>query len=216
MDEEIQLISENTKKEKLKNFFLNNKKKIASVIVGLLITVFAIFLYTDFDKRKSLERAYNFNQIIAKFINKEITPKETEQSLIKIIEQNDRTYSPLALNFIIDNEIILDKNRINNLYDIVLNNSKIEKEIKNLIIYKKALFNSDYIDENNLINILNPIINSESIWSSHALYLLGEYFYSKNERQKSKEFFNKIMDLESSNPSIKTKAQNKLNRYLSD
>ena len=216
MDEEIQLISENTKKEKLKNFFLNNKKKIASVIVGLLITVFAIFLYTDFDKRKSLERAYNFNQIIAKFINKEITPKETEQSLIKIIEQNDRTYSPLALNFIIDNEIILDKNRINNLYDIVLNNSKIEKEIKNLIIYKKALFNSDYIDENNLINILNPIINSESIWSSHALYLLGEYFYSRNERQKSKEFFNKIINLESSNPSIKTKAQNKLNRYLSD
>jgi len=216
MDEEIQLISENTKKEKLKNFFINNKKKIASVIVGLLITVFAIFLYTDFDKRKSLERAYNFNQIIAKFLNKEITPKETEQSLIKIIEQNDRTYSPLALNFIIDNEIILDKNRINNLYDIVLNNSKIEKEIKNLIIYKKALFNSDYIDENNLINILNPIINSESIWSSHALYLLGEYFYSRNERQKSKEFFNKIINLESSNPSIKTKAQNKLNRYLSD
>ncbi len=216
MDEEIQLISENTKKEKLKNFFLNNKKKIASAIVGLLITVFAIFLYTDFDKRKSLERAYNFNQIIAKFINKEITSKEAEQFLIKIIEQNDRTYSPLALNFIIDNEIILDKNRINNLYDIVLNNSKIEKEIKNLIIYKKALFNSDYIDENNLINILNPIINSESIWSSHALYLLGEYFYSRNERQKSKEFFNKIINLESSNPSIKTKAQNKLNRYLSD
>ena len=216
MDEEIQLISENTKKEKLKNFFLNNKKKIASAIVGLLITVFAIFLYTDFDKRKSLERAYNFNQIIAKFINKEITLKEAEQFLIKIIEQNDRTYSPLALNFIIDNEIILDKNRINNLYDIVLNNSKIEKEIKNLIIYKKALFNSDYIDENNLINILSPIINSESIWSSHALYLLGEYFYSKNERQKSKEFFNKIINLESSNPSIKTKAQNKLNRYLSD
>tara|TARA_B100000900_G_scaffold321965_1_gene281288 strand:- start:1918 stop:2568 length:651 start_codon:yes stop_codon:yes gene_type:complete len=216
MDEEIQLISENTKKEKLKNFFLNNKKKIASAIVGLLITVFAIFLYTDFDKRKSLERAYNFNQIIAKFINKEITLKEAEQFLIKIIEQNDRTYSPLALNFIIDNEIILDKNRINNLYDIVLNNSKIEKEIKNLIIYKKALFNSDYIDENNLINILNPIINSESIWSSHALYLLGEYFYSRNERQKSKEFFNKIINLESSNPSIKTKAQNKLNRYLSD
>ncbi len=216
MDEEIQLISENTKKEKLKNFFLNNKKKIASAIVGLLITVFAIFLYTDFDKRKSLERAYNFNQIIGKFINKEITPKETEQSLIKIIEQNDRTYSPLALNFIIDNEIILDRNRINKLYDIVLNNSKIEKEIKNLILYKKALFNSDYIDENNLINILNPIINSESIWSSHALYLLGEYFYSKNERQKSKEFFNKILNLESSNPSIKTKAQNKLNRYLSD
>ena len=216
MNEEIQLINENTKKEKLKNFFLKNKKIIASVIVGLLIIVFAIFLYKDYDKRKRLELAYNFNQIIAKYINKDITLNETEQSLIKIIEQNDRTYSPLALNFIIDNEIILDKNRINNLYDIVLNNSKIEKEIKNLIIYKKALFNSDYIDENNLINILNPIINSESIWSSHALYLLGEYFYSRNERQKSKEFFNKIINLESSNPSIKTKAQNKLNRYLSD
>ena len=46
--------------------------------------------------------------------------------------------------------------------------------IKNLIIYKKALYNSELINENELIKILNPIINSESIWKSHALYLMAE------------------------------------------
>ena len=64
-------------------------------------------------------------------------------------------------------------------------------EIKNLIIFKKALFNSDCVSENELLKILNPVINSESIWKSHSLYLLAEFFYSKNEKQKSKEFFNK-------------------------
>jgi len=63
---------------------------------------------------------------------------------------------------------------------------------------------------------LNPIINSNSIWKSHALYLLAEYFYSKNEKQKSKEFFNQIIILENSNQDLKIKAQKRLNRDLSE
>ena len=50
-------------------------------------------------------------------------------------------------------------------------------EIKNLVIYKKALFNSDFESENNLIQILNPVINSDSVWKSHALYLMAELFF---------------------------------------
>ena len=86
----------------------------------------------------------------------------------------------------------------------------------NLIIYKKALYNSEFESENNLIKILNPIINSESIWRSHALYLMAEYFYSKNQKQKAKEFFNKIISYENSNQKIKTEAQKKLNRDFSE
>ena len=67
-----------------------------------------------------------------------------------------------------------------------------------------------------MIEILNPIINSESIWKSHALYLMAEYFYFKNERQKSKEFFNEILILKNSNLNIKTEAQKRLNRDFSE
>ena len=112
----------------------------------------------------------------------------------------------------IDNEILTKNVEINKLFDQVINKTKLDKEIKNLIIYKKALFNSDFTSENELLNILNPIINSESIWKSHALYLLAEYFYSKNEKKKAKEFFNKIVGMKNSNQNIKVESQKRLNR----
>ena len=58
--------------------------------------------------------------------------------------------------------------------------------------------------------------NSKSVWKSHALYLMAEYFYSKDQKQKSKEFFNQIANLEDANPDIKLQAQKRLNRDLSD
>ena len=45
---------------------------------------------------------------------------------------------------------------------------------------------------------------------------MAEYFYYKNQLQKSKEFFNQILTLENINPDIKIKAQKKLNRDFSD
>ena len=88
--------------------------------------------------------------------------------------------------------------------------------MKNLVILKKALFNADYIQENDLLNILNPLINSKSVWKSHALYLMAEYFYSKDQKQKSKEFFNQIINLENANPDIKLQTEKRLNRDLSE
>ena len=91
------------------------------------------------------------------------------------------------------------------------------KEIKNLIIYKKALFNADKAKENDLLKILNPIINSQSVWKSHALHLIAEYFYSQNQKEKAKEFFNQIISLENANLDIKSrKPEKRLNRDLSE
>ena len=139
-----------------------------------------------------------------------------KNELIDIVNEKDKTYSPLALYFLIDNNIINENKKINELFDVVINETSLEKEIKNLVIYKKALFNSDFESENNLIQILNPVINSDSAWKSHALYLMAEYFYYKNQKQKSKDFFNKILTLENSNPNIKTETQKRLNRDFSD
>ena len=106
--------------------------------------------------------------------------------------------------------------KIESFFDIIINDTKLDNEIKNLIIYKKALYNSEFETENNLLKILNPIINSKSIWKSHGLYLMAEYFLSKNEKQKSKEFFEKILILENSNPQIKLEAQKRIQRDFSE
>ena len=118
--------------------------------------------------------------------------------------------------FIIDNDLILEKDKVNNLFDVLIFETRLETEIKNLIIYKKGLYNADSISENELLNILNPLINSESIWKSHALYLMAEYFYSKNEKQKSKEFFQQIINIKHANQDIIKKTKKRLNRDLSE
>ena len=116
----------------------------------------------------------------------------------------------------IDNNLIDNNEDINNLFDVLIDDTSLKKEVKNLVIYKKALFNSNNIDENELIKMLNPIINSDSIWRSHSLYLIAEFFYSKDEKQKSKELFNQILELQNSNIHIKLKSQKRLNKDLSE
>ena len=66
--------------------------------------------------------------------------------------------------------------KVNELFDTIIEKTKLEPEIKNLIIYKKGLYNADTSNENELLGILKPLLNSESIWKSHALYLVAEYF----------------------------------------
>jgi len=122
----------------------------------------------------------------------------------------------LALYFLIDNNLIRNENEVKKLFDIVIDKTSLEPEIKNLIIYKKALYFADSIDENELLNILKPVINSKSVWKSHSLYLVAEYFYSKGEKEKSKEFFNKILNIEIANQDIIKEAQKRLNRDLSE
>ena len=124
-----------------------------------------------------------------------------------IIILKDSTYSPLALYFLLDNNLLNDRSETNKYFDILINDSSLDKEVLNLIILKKGLYNSNYASESELLAIFNPLITSENIWRSHALYLIAEYFYSKNEMQKSKEFFEKILELKNSNPQIKSEAQ---------
>ena len=133
-----------------------------------------------------------------------------------IINKKNKTYSPLSLFFLIDNNLETSKEKINNYFDKIINEVDLEGEIKNLTIYKKALFISDFANEDELINTLNPIINSESIWKSHSLYLLAEFFFSKGEKQKAKEFFEKILILENSNPKIKLETQRRIQRDFSE
>ena len=214
MDEDITIINKNTRYEKMQNFFANNTKKLIIAISAIVLIVFGYFINEDLKKKNKIKLANRYNLVTIKFISGDKNKFENE--LIDIVNEKDRTYSPLALYFLIDNNIVNENKKINELFDVVINETSLEEEIKNLVIYKKALFNSDFESENNLIQILNPVINSDSVWKSHALYLMAEYFYYKNQKQKSKDFFNQILTLENSNPNIKIETQKRLNRDFSD
>ena len=214
MDEELSIIDTNTRNEKIKNFFVSNRKIIIISISLIILVIIAFFGFGEFKSKQKIKISDLYNSTIVN--HEDVNKDKTLDSLIDIINKKDNTYSPLALYFILDNKLSNNKNQINDLFDIIINEVSLEKEIKNLIIYKKALYNADSISENELLNILNPLINSESIWKSHALYLVAEYFYSKNEKQKSIEFFNQIINSENSNQDLVKESKKRLNRDLSD
>ena len=214
MEEDISIINSNTRQEKVRNFFINNKNKIISTIVILVIILVGAYSFDSYKTNKKKEISNKFNSTTLSY--SENTKELTIQNLVEIINEQDSTYSPLSLYFIIDNKLISNQSEINSYFDILIEKTSLDEEIKNLVIYKKALFNADQAQESDLLNILNPLINSKSVWKSHALYLMAEYFYSKDQKQKSKEFFNQIASLEDANPDIKLQAQKRLNRDLSD
>ena len=214
MDEDLAIIDSNTKNEKIKNFFIKNKMKLIIFFSFLILVLLGYFGYDAFKNKKIIEISNLYNSTIIEY--SEDNKNLTKQRLIDIINQKDPTYSPLSLYFIIDNRLILDRKEMNDLFNIIIDKTSLENEIKNLIIYKKALYNADFAQDNDLLDILHPIVNSQSIWRSHALYLLGEYFYSKKEKQKSKEFFEKILEIKNANQDLIKEAQKRLNRDLSD
>jgi hypothetical protein len=214
MEEDISIINSNTRQEKVRNFFVNNKNKIISTIIILVIILVGAYSFDSYKTNKKKEISNKFNSTTLS--HSDNTKDLTIQNLVEIINEQDPTYSPLSLYFIIDNKLISNQSEINSYFDILIEKTSLDEEIKNLVIYKKALFNADQAQESDLLNILNPLINSKSVWKSHALYLMAEYFYSKDQKQKSKEFFNQIANLEDANPDIKLEAQKRLNRDLSD
>jgi len=214
MDEDLTIINNNTRNQKIKDF-LNNNKKLLILIFGFLIVIIISFYSFQIYHDKNKELLSNkFNNAIINHKNGDNSKILSE--MIEVVESEDGTYSPLALYYLIDNSLIDNKNDVNRLFDILINKTPLKAEIKNLIIYKKGLFNANLSNENDLLEILNPLINSNSVWKSHSLYLMAEYFYSKGEKQKSKEFFNQILDIENANLDIIKATQKRLNRDLSE
>ena len=145
MDEDISIINTNTRNERIKNFFIKNRNKLISILLIIILSLIGFFGYEEFNKRKQISISNEYNSTIIEYRenNKEITINK----LVQIVNKKDPTYSTLSLYFIIDNNLITDNQKINKMFDILIEETPLEKEIKNLVIYKKALLNADKYNE---------------------------------------------------------------------
>ena len=209
MSEDIEIVNQNARIEKLKNFFSKNSKRLVGFLILLLLLLFSYFIYQEYKKRQKAEIAEAYNIITLKEVTNEYF--DDTKKLIEIIKKKDPVYSALSLYFIIENELIKDKEEINNFFDLVIKSQE-EKEIENLIIYKKAMFNADIVSENELLKMLDPILKSDSIWKSHALILMADYFSNNNNFIKSKDFLEEIVNSEAANNEIRIEAERRLKR----
>ena len=209
MSEDIEIVNQNARIEKLKNFFSNNSKKLVGLLILLLLLLFSYFIYQEYKKRQKAQIAEAYNIITLKEVTNENF--DDTKKLIEIIKKKDPVYSALSLYFIIENDLIKNKEEINNFFDLVIKSQE-EKEIENLIIYKKAMFNADIVSENELLKMLDPILKSDSIWKSHALILMADYFSNNNNFIKSKDFLEEIINSEAANNEIRIEAERRLKR----
>lgn len=213
MDEDIAIVNENTRISLIKNFFKNNSKNIAILVIFIIAIVISFFAYDEIKKRKKEKIAVDYNRII--FNTDKYNQNDIKNEMIKIINEKVDTYSTLALYHLIDNNLIDDQNTISDLFDKVISINK-DDELKNLIVFKKALYFSDKYTESKMLEILNPLLNSESIWKQHAFLLMGDYYFHKKQYTKSKEFFEKITQLSDVNPKIKLDVERRLNRDFNE
>ncbi len=213
-EQEIEIINSLTRTQKIKNFTKKNIKFIILIIIVILLSIFGFFVLKEINDRKKVEISNLYKNSIINF--SDTNKAQVIKNLTGIIKKKDETYSPLALYFLIENNLISSKEEVNLYFDIIINELKLNKTIKDLNIYKKALYNSDFSSEEEILNIINPLIKENNIWRSHSLYLIGEYYYSKNQKQKAKEFFEKIISINNTNPEIKLEAQKRLQRDFSE
>ena len=197
-----------TKKSKLKKFYEVNKILIFSVILILIIAIASVSFYSETKENKKILLSDNY--LAAKVYLENGDRNKVKNILKTIIFANDSTYSTLSLFLILNENLIVDQGELSNLFDHVLENNKFEKEVKNLIIFKKALFQSNFVSELELLDAVKPLINTETVWKPHALLLLGDYFASKKEYLKAKEFYVQILSLKNLHNELYNHARSQL------
>ena len=197
-----------TKKSKLKKFYEVNKILIFSVILILIIAIASVSFYSETKEKKKILLSDNY--LAAKIYLENGDRNKVKNILKTIIFANDSTYSTLSLFLILNENLIVDQGELSNLFDHVLENNKFEKEVKNLIIFKKALFQSNFVSELELLDTVKPLISTETVWKPHALLLLGDYFASKKEYLKAKEFYVQILSLKNLHKELYNHARSQL------
>jgi predicted negative regulator of RcsB-dependent stress response len=197
-----------TKKSRLLRFYESNKLMIFATVIGIVIltAIFSFYLNVKKQEKISLTEKY----IQAKIYIEKKNNNEAKKILEKIILSNDSTYSTLSLFLVINENLIKDKKEISLFFDHILKNNNYDIEIKNLIIFKRALFESNFINELELLDLLRPLTSKESIWKPHALLFLGDYFSSKKEYVKAREFYNQVLLINNLNRELYDQAKYQL------
>ena len=162
---------ENNQKLKVKfsNFYYNNKIKIYCFVIILILSLISLVLIKSNNEKKNIiiSEKYVQAELYLAANNKDLSKEILEE----IILSNNKFYSTLALNTIIEKNLILDDEKVIKYFEL-LEKSASTSDQKDLIILKKALFNIKKNDVKAGENLLKKLINKNSVLKSLAQELL--------------------------------------------
>ena len=197
-----------TKKSKLLKFYESNKIFIFSFIFILVILFGTFSFYLESKEKKKILLSENYLE--AKIYLESGNRNKALDILKEVIFANDPTYSTLCFFLIVNQNLITDYKELSALFDHLLANNKFTIEVRNLLIFKKALLNSNFVNESELLESLRPLLKTETLWKPHALLLLGDYFVSKGEYIKAIEFYQGIFTIKNLHKDLYNHARSQL------
>ena len=188
----MNLNSPEQQKKGFREFITSNKKFLIS-LCAVFIFAGATFLWIDYsNKNKRIKISENF--IEAKILLTEDNRPKSLEILKDIIRQHDKVYSPLSLFLILDEDLEENKEIILEYFDLVLSISSLKNEDLNLLRLKKAIFISNTSKEQDMLDLLNPIINSNSVWRLQSLKFLADYYFSLKQFKKAEQYNLSLLD----------------------
>jgi tetratricopeptide (TPR) repeat protein len=198
-----------TKKTKLREFYESKKIIIYSSVLSLIIVIASYTYYLESGEKEKIYLSENYVQ--AKVYLERGNKTKAVEILRDVIFSNDPTYSTLSFFMILNENLISSKQEVSKLFDHLLENNKFDKEIRDLLLYKKTLYKSNYAEEPKMLEEIKPLLNNkESVWKGHALLLLGDFYFSKKEYIKAKDFYSEILSTENLQQDLYNQAKSKL------
>ena len=147
-------------KNRITSFYNANKLKIYIFVLVLVVILTSLILYKINKEKKNI-------LVAEKYVEAGIYLASNKQDLAKslyeeIILSNNKFYSILSLNTVIEKNLVTDNEKILKYFDI-LKKSITAKEQQDLLILKKALYFLKISDLEKSNKLLNNLINKNSI-----------------------------------------------------
>lgn len=208
MDQLLHEINEDLNKDKLRSFFKKYKFILFFIIAIILLSV-TIFvsrkIYLEQQSKKSLQSFLNINYLID-----QKNFQNAKDELWKLTNSSINIYKNLAFSKLLE----LESNNPDTQKKIFekIESSNLNRDDKTLFQIKSAILFFDNLDEKELLRILDIQKFKNSPWETLALDVIGDFYQSKNQNQKAKEFYNKIINLKNLPDIFKQDIQRKINR----
>ena len=176
--------------DKITNFFHKNKKKIIAAILIIILSAFSKLTFDYFSAKKQLTISNQFNN--AKILLSQNKNDEALNLFRSIISSKNKFYSSLSLNYVISNNLIENQKTVIELFDTALTSKSLDQEEKNLIMYKKGIYLFSQKQNEIALQVMNTIINDNTIWKKLAAQTVSNYYSVLGEEQKAEEYNNII------------------------
>ncbi len=152
-------------------YLKGNKRKILLSIASVLLIIFSIISFNIYKLNKNELISEKFIQ--AKLLLQNENKSEANKILEEIIFSKNKFYSILALNTILERNLIEDRVKIIEYFKL-LEKMNIEEEQRDIIVLKKALYLIKHSDKEKGYEILKEISNSDSPIKFLAKEILDE------------------------------------------